>query len=222
MMEFLSSYLEHVTILGLFFALLLAGLGIPIPEDLILITAGVLAYQGVIHLGWAIPILYIGVLSGDLLTYSFGRRFGDIVLRHPRVRRFISLARQQRIERYFARYGNRTVFLVRHLAVLRAPTYLIAGAMKMPGWQFLLWDSLAALVSIPLMVGLGYFFADHIELLYHDLRRVEHWLGALVILAITSYLLVRYRDTWGVPRQDPLSNGSPEQECKKVVNDDRP
>ena len=40
MMEFLSSYLEHVTILGLFFALLLAGLGIPIPEDLILITAG--------------------------------------------------------------------------------------------------------------------------------------------------------------------------------------
>ena len=70
MMEFLCSYLEHVTILGLFFALLLAGLGIPIPEDLILITAGVLAYQGVIHLGWAIPILYIGVLSGDLLNGS--------------------------------------------------------------------------------------------------------------------------------------------------------
>src|SRR5437870_187717 len=127
MMEFLSSYLEHVTILGLFFALLLAGLGIPIPEDLILITAGVLAYQGVVHL-----------------------------------------------------------------------------------------------VSIPLMVGLGYFFADRLEVLYHDLRRVEHWLGALVILTITSYLLLRYRDTWGVPRQDSLSNGSPEQECKKVVNDDRP
>jgi len=43
-----------------------------------------------------------------------------------------------------------------------------------------------------------------------------------VILAITSYLLIRYRDTWGVPRQDPISNVSPEQECKKVVNDDRP
>src|SRR2546426_2578353 len=218
-MEFLSSYLEHFTILGLFFALLLAGLGIPIPEDLILITAGVLAYQGVIHLGWAIPILYIGVLSGDLLTYSFGRRFGDIVLRHPRVRRFISLARQQRIERYFARYGNRTVFLVRHLAVLRAPTYLIAGAMKVPGWKFLLWDGLAALVSVPLMVSLGYFFADHIEGLHHNLSRIEHWLGALVILTVATYLLIRYRETWWTPRQELFSARPPEPERKKAVND---
>src|SRR3989442_12492456 len=98
MMEFLSSYLEHFTILGLFFALMLAGLGIPLPEDLILITAGVLAYQGVIHLGWAIPILYIGVLSGNLLTYSFGRRFADIVLRHPLARSSLPPASQHPIE----------------------------------------------------------------------------------------------------------------------------
>jgi membrane protein DedA with SNARE-associated domain len=220
MAEFFSSYLEQFTTLGLFLALVLAGLGIPIPEDLVLITSGVLAHQGVIHLGWAIPILYVGVLTGDLIVYSVGRQFGDIVLRHPHILRFLTPIRQARIERYFARYGNRTVFLVRHLTVLRAPTYLIAGAMKMPGWQFLLWDGLAALVSVPLMVSLGYFFADHIQVLLHDLRRIEHWIGAIVILVVASYLLLRYRETWWVPRKNAMSPLPHEQPLKKAVNED--
>ena len=219
MIEFFGSYLEQFTTLGLFIALVLAGLGLPVPEDLILITGGVLAHQGVTHVGWTIAVLYIGVLSGDLIIYSFGRRFGDTVLSHPHVLRLLSLPRQQKIERYFTRYGNRTVFLVRHLAVLRAPTYLVAGAMKVSGWKFLLWDGLAALVSVPLMVSLGYFFADHIEVLHHDLRRIEHWLGALFVLTVATYLLIRYRETWWTPRQEVFSARPPEPERKKAVND---
>ncbi|MCS6926793.1 MAG: DedA family protein, partial [Candidatus Binatia bacterium] len=182
MMEFLGTYLAQFTTLGLFAALVLAGLGAPIPEDLVLITAGVLAHQGVLDLERVIPILYVGVLTGDIIVYSFGRRFGYLVLRHPWVLRFLTPARQERIARYFARYGNRTVFLVRHLTVLRAPTHLIAGAMKMPGWQFLLWDGLAALVSVPVMVGLGYFFADSVAVLQHNIRRIEYWVGAIAVL----------------------------------------
>lgn len=222
MIEFFSSYLEQFTTLGLFIALVLAGLGVPVPEDIILITGGVLAHQRVTHLGWTIPVLYVGVLTGDLIIYSFGRHFGDVVLSHPHVRRLLSPTRQQKIERYFARYGNRTVFLVRHLAVLRAPTYLIAGAMKVPGWQFLLWDGLAALVSVPLMISLGYFFADHIEGLHHNLRRIEHWLGALVILTVATYLLHRYRETWWTPRQETVPSAPPEPERKKAVNEAKP
>src|SRR5262245_50783077 len=190
MIEFFSSYLEQLTTFGLFIALVLAGLGVPIPEDLILLTGGVLAHQRVTHLGWTIAVLYVGVLTGDLILYSFGRRFGDAVLSHPHVLRLVSPARREKIERYFARYGNRTVFLVRHLAVLRAPAYLIAGAMKVPGWKFLLWDGLAALFSVPLMVSLGYFFADHIEGLRHNLGRIEHWRAVLAIRAVSCYLLI--------------------------------
>lgn len=201
MFAVLTEYIAHFTSGGLFLALVLAGLGAPIPEDLVLITGGVLAYQGVTELAGMLSILYAGVLTGDLLTYSFGRRFGDVILRHPSIQRLATPARRQRIERYFARYGNRTVFLVRHLAVLRAPTYLIAGAMKVPGWQFLFWDGLAALISAPFMVGLGYLFADHIDELHKDLSRFEHWVGAIVVLLVSCYLLVRYRAVWGAPRR---------------------
>ena len=214
MSDFFGFSLQHATTLGLFTALILAGLGAPIPEDLILITGGVLAHQGFTHFNWLIVILYVGVLTADVILYSFGRWFGDLILRHPWVIRLLTPTRRERIEHYFARYGNRTVFLVRHLAVLRAPTYLMAGAIKMPGWQFLLWDGLAALFSVPLMMGLGYIFADHIELLLQDLHRVEHWLGAIVILIVAGYLFVRYRDTWWTPRQriDPLLSQKPLQQ----------
>ena len=221
MIEFFSVYLAQFTVVGLFTALVLAGLGAPIPEDIVLITAGVLAHQGVIELERTIPILYIGVLTGDLIVYSFGRRFGDVILRHPRVLRFLTPPRQERIARYFARYGNRTVFLVRHLAVLRAPTHLIAGAMKMPGWQFLLWDGLAALVSVPVMVALGYFFADSVAVLQHNLRRIEYWIGAIAILVFASYLLLRYRDIWWASRRESLANTPQKPPLKKAVNEER-
>lgn len=218
MMELLSSYLVQFTTFGLFAALVLAGLGAPIPEDLVLITAGVLAHQGVLDLERVIPILYVGVLTGDIIVYSFGRRFGHLVLRHPWVLRFLTPARQERIARYFARYGNRTVFLVRHLTVLRAPTHLIAGAMKMPGWQFLLWDGLAALVSVPLMVGMGYFFADSVVVLQHNIRRIEYWVGAIVVLVFIGYLLLRYRDVWWTTRREAGTNTAPKQPLKKAAN----
>jgi membrane protein DedA with SNARE-associated domain len=219
MIEFLSAYSVQFTTFGLFAALVLAGLGAPIPEDLVLITAGVLAHQGVLDLECMIPLLYVGVLTGDIIVYSFGRRFGYLVLRHPRVLRFFTPARQERIARYFAQYGNRTVFLVRHLAVLRAPTHLIAGAMKMPGWQFLLWDGLAALVSVPLMVGIGYFFADSVIVLQHNIRRIEYWVGAIVVLVFIGYLLLRYRDVWWTARQEPVANPRHEQMFEKVANE---
>jgi membrane protein DedA with SNARE-associated domain len=199
MFELLGAYLAQLTIFGLFITLILAGLGVPIPEDLILVTAGVLAYQGVVDLYWTIIVLYVGVLASDLILYGFGRRFGEVILRHPRVLRFLTLKRQARIERYFARYGNRTVFLMRHLAVLRAPTYIMAGAMQVPGWKFLLWDGLAAFISVPAFVFLGYFFADDIELLYRELQRFEHLIGVGAILAIIGYLLLRYREVWWAP-----------------------
>ncbi len=219
MIEFLSAYSVQFTTFGLFAALVLAGLGAPIPEDLVLITAGVLAHQGVLDLERMIPLLYVGVLTGDIIIYSFGRRFGYLVLRHPRVLRFFTPARQERIARYFAQYGNRTVFLVRHLAVLRAPTHLIAGAMKMPGWQFLLWDGLAALVSVPLMVGIGYFFADSVIVLQHNIRRIEYWVGAIVVLVFIGYLLLRYRDVWWTARREPVANPRHEQMLEKVANE---
>src|SRR5688572_29688330 len=128
MLEFFHPFLEDLTLLGLFFALLLAGLGVPIPEDLILISGGLLAHEGLATLTWAVPVLYCGAVLGDVSIYLIGRRFGHSILQYPRIMRWVTQERQERLAQYFACYGNRTVFLARYLACFRALTYLTAGA----------------------------------------------------------------------------------------------
>jgi membrane protein DedA with SNARE-associated domain len=188
MLEFFQPFLEDLTLLGLFFALLLAGLGVPIPEDFILISGGMLVHEGLTTLTWAVPVLYFGAVLGDVSIYLIGRRFGHSILRHPRVMRWVTQERQERLGQYFVCYGNRTVFLARYLACCRALTYLTAGAMKLPVMAFIFWDSLGALISVPLMIGLGYAFADHMKDLYLYMHRVEYVVGIAVIAGMTGYL----------------------------------
>lgn len=198
MLEFFRPFIEDLTILGLFFALLLAGLGVPIPEDLILISGGMLAHEGLTTLTWAVPVLYFGAVLGDISIYIIGRRFGHLILQHPGVMRWVTQERQKHLAQYFACYGNRTVFLARYLACFRALTYLTAGAMKLPILPFIFWDALGALISVPLMIGLGYVFADHMKDLYHYMHRVEYVVGTVVIVGMTGYLLYRNQERrWG-------------------------
>ena len=53
--------------------------------------------------------------------------------------------------------------VARFLPGLRAPTYFTVGHSRVPFWEFLLFDGLAALVSAPLWVCLGFWFGDDIE-----------------------------------------------------------
>src|ERR1700733_11378159 len=79
----LEGLTAYATIFGVLFG---CGLGIPIPEDLTLVTAGYLAYLENIDLGWAIVVCLVGVLSGDFLLFTLGRLFGKRIFALPGIR----------------------------------------------------------------------------------------------------------------------------------------
>src|SRR3954466_6686550 len=77
--------------------LLLCGLGLPIPEDLSLISAGALAYEGVINVHQAFFVCLAAVLGGDTLAFLLGRFFGPRVLQSRLFRRFFTPRKQIRV-----------------------------------------------------------------------------------------------------------------------------
>src|SRR4051794_36656399 len=81
--------------------LLLCGLGLPIPEDLSLISAGALAYEGVINVHHAFFVCLAAVLGGDALAFLLGRFFGPRVLASRLFRRFFTPKKQLRVRAYF-------------------------------------------------------------------------------------------------------------------------
>lgn len=59
--------------------------------------------------------------------------------------------------------------------------------------RFLLADACAALVSVPIMLAIGYFAAEHFELALKHLKKVEYVSAALGLIVI-AYLIYRYKN----------------------------
>src|SRR5262245_65190148 len=79
---------------GLYLALCLGGVGFPIPEEVPVLTAGALAHQGVVRWWLALIVCIAGVVTGDLILYWTGRRWGERVLDLRFVRRFLDTKRR--------------------------------------------------------------------------------------------------------------------------------
>lgn len=173
----------------LFFALMGGAIGLPIPEDLPLIAAGIVAHQGGARLETLFIVSYVAILLGDILIFSIGRRFGSALFSKPWFRKKLPPRKLKHFRLKLEKRSLATIFIARHLFYLRTVTFLTCGAVKMKYSRFLLADSIAALVSVPLMMSLGYFFAEHSEVLINNIRTFLLILIPLLVL----YLYVRYR-----------------------------
>ena len=164
--------------------LLSAGLGVPIPEDPLLLAAGVISHRT--RYGWwlALPLVYVSAIGADCGLFLFARRFGETLLSRRPFCWLISEPRRARVRALFERYGSRAVFFGRHLSGLRAVVFILAGIEQMSLGRFLLWDGLAGLITIPVMFGLGYLFSSHVAVVQAGIARVEHWIFAGVGAAV--------------------------------------
>jgi len=183
-----------------FGVLVLCGFGLPVPEDVILVTGGVLAwlaspfdtpslYAMVRDPGLHAMILVglVGILAGDSIIYLMGRRLGVRIAEFRLLRRLVPPEKLQEVERQLRRRGNFVVVIARYLPGLRAPTYFTVGHSRLPYWEFLLFDGLAATVSAPLWVCLGFWFGDDIERAALEAARFGHYI--LLAVAVVVWAL---------------------------------
>ena len=180
---FLISYSEPFIYAGLFVILFLCGLGLPIPEELTLLTGGFFVHLGIIRIYPTLLASFCGILGGDLAIYSIGKKWGQDILNHQNLRRVITERRLERVRQFFLNHGNKTVFIARFISGLRVAAFFAAGTMGVKLGKFLLLDFLGALVLTPLLVLLGYYFGESIGWLSGVVHQIDFWLMVLAILA---------------------------------------
>jgi membrane protein DedA with SNARE-associated domain len=203
---------------------MIAGAGVPIPEDIPLIFSGYLCnkqespirdltymidtdhdgikdteiHRHVPHL-WIMALCgIVGVLAGDSIVFTIGRHgieSNNLVARH--LRKVMHSNRREKVERHFARHGNLTVLVGRFMPGFRSIIFAFAGLSKMSYFRFLLIDGIAAAVSVPLFLFIGWHFAPHINRVWFWADRVKHWalpVGLFALaLALTIYFARRRR-----------------------------
>lgn len=191
MPDVLGLLLGHGSILLVVAFLIVAGLGLPIPEDIMLLAAGVLVQRGEVSYWGALAACAFGVWVGDTLIFLIARKLGPRALEVAPFRWLITPERRDKIEHMFDRYGNVIVFMARHMAGLRAPTFAMAGMHGMPITRFWLWDGLGLCVSAPIVIGIGYWLADNLDRAKELMQRVEFVVLAVILIAGVGFLVWR-------------------------------
>ena len=193
--EFLQNYQEY-SLAMIFGMLILCGFGLPIPEDITLIAAGILSG-----------------LIGDGIMFIGGRLFGYKLQKYTPLRKVLPPSRFAWVQRQFRKYGVWALFFARFMPGLRAPIYLAAGMSRRVSYlKFLLLDGAAALISVPVWVGMGHYGAqnrDNLARWMSNGHNITLVVIGVVILAVVI-LVIRNRKKAKKEKQNEAQNAGEE------------
>jgi membrane protein DedA with SNARE-associated domain len=189
-------WLQHGSYLGIFLVLLLTGCGLPLPEELPIIAAGVASSVGKLNPWIALAACLAGALCGDSMLYFIGYHFGrNLVKAHPRLAQLLHAEREAKMEEYINRYGLSVLFVTRFLVLVRAPVYLSIGILRHPYRKFLLFDAFCASAVVGLFFGLSYAFGDHVAKWIRDSEVVfTVVLGIVAVCVLVAWWMKRRHD----------------------------
>jgi membrane protein DedA with SNARE-associated domain len=186
-------FLSPGSYFAIFFVMMLTGAGLPIPEEVPIITAGIASAHGKMHPGLAFAACLAGALIGDCIMYYIGYHFGRGVLKdHRWWARFLTPEREARIEEKFRKHGLGVFFLARFLIGLRSPVYITAGILRVSFRRFLLIDLICATAVVGTFFSLTYFFGKEITAWFKKAQVGVSLAVAILVVALGIYLWRRH------------------------------
>ena len=173
--------------------ILTESMGIPIPGELTLVSAALLAASGVTNIFWVATAAAIGAIIGDSIGYYIGHRGGRPLLERfgRRFPRHFGPPHLARAEQVFQRWGVWAVFFGRFVALLRILAGPLAGALRVPYRKFLVANASGGITWAFLTAYAVYAAGRTAERYLQDFSWVA--LALAVVLGVASTLFLRYR-----------------------------
>lgn len=174
----------------LFVLLLLAGVNIPVSEDLILILGGVIVSVCVPdHYTIMFIFLYLGCIISAYEAYWLGHHYGHKLYETPGFRHIVTRERIHRLKTFMERYGLLTFVVGRFIpGGMRNAIFITSGMARMPFPVFVFRDGIAALISTFVLFQLGYIFGRSYPVLFEYVHAYHHYVMMLIGLALGVFL----------------------------------
>jgi len=161
-LDVVTQYLERRSYFGVFVLLFLGAFGPSPPEEVVLLIAGFMVFQGIARFPYIVAAALAGIVVSDSILYGFGVVFGGNLEKRKFLRRVFPPGKVEKIKAKFHKYSYRFLFLARYLYGLRPVVFFTAGAARMPFGRFLLTDTAASLVNCVAWTALGLLFGSRI------------------------------------------------------------
>jgi membrane protein DedA with SNARE-associated domain len=191
--------LQSGSYLGIFVFMVLTGCGLPLPEEVAIVFAGVRTAHGELLAPAAFAACLLGALVGDAAMYGIGRRFGhSLAGRHPKLAWLLHADREEYFEQAIRRHGFKVLLVSRFMVGVRGPVYLAAGAVRMPFRKFLLWDLVSGTIVVSAFFAISVALGNALErdAIGRLVRDTELLVTAIVLVtlgAVAFFALRRHR-----------------------------
>lgn len=129
--------------------------GILLPGDSLLFAAGLLAANGLLAIGPLMAAIVAAAILGDSVGYWFGAHVGEKLFTRKNSW-FFKREYLEQTERFYAKYGGRTLILARFVPIVRTLAPMLAGATKMKYGKFLSYNVVGAFMWGVGVSALGY------------------------------------------------------------------
>lgn len=191
--------------LGIFLFVFIGNLGIPVPEETVMIVAGFVAGREILDIRAVYAVVFLSAVTGDCCGFLIGRTGGQRLLARLATRFEFARRRYDRLQIFFQTHGAKAVFMARFIAGVRFMAGPMAGAAGMPFAQFLGWNVMGAMVWCSIVVTVGYLVGDEL----YDVIRISHLASRGTELAVALVVIALFVVWWRERRHQPVARPEP-------------
>ncbi len=182
----LVSSLGYAGIIG---AMFIESASIPLPSEIIMGISGYLVFKGEMNLLLAGLAGAIGNILGSTVMYYIGSKGGRPVVKKYGKYLHFDEQRFDRVDHWFAKWGDKTVFVSQLLPVVRTFVSLPAGILRVNFPRFLIYTFIGAFIWCTLLAYAASLLGAEWEKLTQLTREIEVILVIGVVLALALYAI---------------------------------
>jgi membrane-associated protein len=178
-------------------------IGVFLPGDSLLVTAGLLAARGYLNVYSLAPVLTLAAICGNSLGYFIGSATGPRIFNRENSL-FFNKKHALRAHEFYEKHGRKTIVLAQFMPIIRTFSPVIAGVGGMKFRQFITFNIIGAFVWVWSMLSIGYFLGSYIPGID---QHIEIVVVIVVFISILPGLIGTYRG-----RRAKRYSGSPAAE----------
>ena len=185
--EFIINIISIFGYFGIFIFMVLESMVFPIPSEAVMPFAGFLVAQGKLNFYIVFLVTSLASLIGSLLSYYIGffggrgflRKFGRYFLIEDNSLKWT--------EKFFKKYGEKTILIGRFIPVVRHLISIPAGIGKMNLFKFSIYTIIGASIWNIFLLYIGFWLNTKWQLIYEYSSKID----IIIIILIVLYVLYR-------------------------------